>query len=76
MSACQNSRNYDRKPLMRRKVHTSACYDSIKSEKFHGILADFAARLPLTFYKIYRVIAVLVPCNLSRRAQAAKFHKI
>ena len=43
---------------MRRETHTSACYDSIKSEKFHGILADFAAWLPLKFYEIYRAIAV------------------
>ena len=76
MNACQNSRNYDRKPLIRRKVHTGACYNSIKSKKIHGILADFAAWLPLKFYEIYCAIAVLAPCNLSRRARAAKFHKI
>jgi len=69
-------RNYDRKPPIRRKVYASACYDFIKSKKIHEILADFAARLPLKFYEIYRTIAVLAPCNLSHRAQAAKFHKI
>jgi len=44
--------------------------------KFHGIISDFAARLLLKFYEIYRAIAVLALCILSRHAQAAKFHKI
>jgi len=61
---------------MRRKVHTNAYYNFVKSYKIPQNSIGFAARLPLKFYEIYRTIAVLVPCILSRRARAAKFYKI